>query len=156
MTTLAVRDGKIAADSRETIEGEGGDYCRKCDKLFEVGGGTLLREPQRRVVVGLAGESGPGLAFLEWLRTDDPCLRDNLRSSDVDFTAVVCHSDGRVFEYDKWCIPVEITAPFYACGTGAKVALGAMKAGATAAEAVIIAAEIDPYTALPVTVKGFK
>jgi ATP-dependent protease HslVU (ClpYQ) peptidase subunit len=149
MTTLAVRDGKIAADSRETIEGEGGDYCRKCDKLFEFPGPPTL-------IVGLAGESGPGLAFLEWLRGGTDELRDQLRSADVDFTAVVLYANGKVFEYDKWCIPVEITAPFYACGTGAKVALGAMKAGATAAEAVIIAAEIDPYTALPVTVKGFK
>ncbi len=110
-------------------------------------------------MIGLAGESGPGLLFAEWLKAEHGErkneIREQLRSADIDFTAVMCYPDGSVFEFDKWCIPVEITAPFYTCGNGSKLALGAMKAGAAAAQAVLIACEYDPYTAEPVTWETF-
>lgn len=146
MTTIAVKDGRIAADTCETIEGEGGEYCRMCEKLFriKVGGVTPA-------VIGLAGESGPGLLLMEWLQTGDGALRDMLRASDADFTAVVCYEDGRIVEYDRYCVAVEIRNTFHAIGSGAKAALGAFWHGANALEAVSCAARVDPYTKLPAT-----
>jgi len=51
-----------------------------------------------------------------------------------------------LFEYDVYCRAEEVLDDFYAIGSGAKVALGAMACGKSAIEAVRIAARYDPYT----------
>ncbi len=51
-----------------------------------------------------------------------------------------------LFEYDVYCRAEEVIDDFYAIGSGAKVALGAMACGKSAIEAVRIAARFDPYT----------
>lgn len=145
MTTICYRDGVMAADSRVTIDSEGGGArVFRCEKLYRV-----KTYNGKRCLVGLAGGSFDGLAFLDWLvsKTSEPPQR--LIDGDAAFTALVLNQHG-LFEYDKWCRPERIIEPFYAVGSGAKAALGALHMGASARRAVAVACKIDPYTALPI------
>lgn len=100
-------------------------------------------------MIGLGGESSPGLVFLDWYLYGDETEKPyELIDGGADFTALILSVDG-VFEADAYCRPDKILEDFYAIGSGAKAAMGAMYAGATALGAVEIAAKIDPYTAGP-------
>lgn len=164
MTTIAFRNGILAADSCETFENDDAAYGtsqNSCNKLFRVG----------PFVVALQGDSTPGMLWLRWFENSGDYfnqdgdvysgppvnlarvpenLTERFLAQDADFTAVVLDEDGDLFEYDKWGIPVPVTSEYYACGSGAKAALGAMHAGASAENAVLAACAHDPYTKLPV------
>lgn len=135
MTTIAVRNGIIAADSRMTVDGR----MTKCVKLFRRGGDVL----------GLAGDDAPALMFVDWYGTGKP--RPHLLvEGNSDFHVLALDSKRRVFLYDKWCRGERITAPFFAIGTGADAAMGAMYAGADARRAVAVACKVDINSGLPV------
>lgn len=157
MTTIAFRDGVLAADSRETSGCEdSGQLAATCEKLFRVG----------PFVVALQGDTTPGMAWLRWFRKrydvvsptrvvpaleeTPPEMVERFLGNGADFTAVVMKPSGDLFIYDEWGFPQRIAAPYYAVGSGAKVAYGAMFNGASATAAVEAACAHDPYTALPV------
>jgi len=133
----------MAADSRATVEGDdGGTSVTKCSKLFR------KKVGKKEVIIGTAGETGPGLIFLDWYGSGkDAPLK--LIDGDADFTCLVLTNEG-LFEYDKWCRGEEVLDKFYAIGSGRKAAMGAMHAGAEAKHAVQIACLVDPFTAPPV------
>lgn len=151
MTTIVYRDGIMAADSRVTTESEaGGHIVHQCVKLFRKNG----------AIIGLQGESSPGMFFLEWFSSNKPKSPPSaLMESEADFCALVLTKKG-LFEYDKWCNaePVMLPRhrPFHAIGSGAKAAFGALAMGATARRAVAIACAFDPYTAPPVVWMALK
>lgn len=148
MTTIAYRKGVIAADSRTTIETEGGGARMfLCEKLFRKA--VTIDGVLQEVIVATAGESSPGMVFLDWFGTgkEPP---DRLIDGEADFTCLVLQQDG-LYEYDAWCRGIKIEDEFYAIGSGAKAALGAMQMGASAARAVEVACKIDPYSGPPIT-----
>jgi len=148
MTTIAYRNGIIAADSRVTTSDESaGDYAGKCVKLLRVGDN----------IVALQGDSSPGMAWLHWFGEGmkDDTLRDQIRTSEADFTAVVLNKRG-LWTWDSWLIPERVTARFYAVGSGTKAALGALHMGASAVQAVRVACKIDPWSAPPVISMSLK
>jgi hypothetical protein len=154
MTTIAFRDGIMAADSQVTVDSEGGGARKfRCEKLYRV----KVRNGRKTVpaLVGLAGGSYDGLAFLDWLMGADPEPPTRLIEGEADFTALVLNKFG-LFEYDKWCRPERVLEKFYAVGSGAKAALGAMHMGASATCAVAIACKIDPYSAPPIVSMSLK
>lgn len=136
MTTIVYRDGVLASDSQVTA----GDARKfRCEKLYRV-------EVQGvEAIVGLAGGSFDGLAFLDWLVGELAEPPQRLIDGEADFTAVVLNKHG-LFEYDKWCRPDKVLETFYAVGSGAGPALGAMHMGATARQAVDVACRIDPFS----------
>lgn len=143
MTTIAFRDGVIAADSRLTYSTEGGGARKHlCTKLYRktVGEGRKAHD----VIIATAGESSPGLVFMDWYGSGKP-IPDMLRDLGGDFTCLILTPKG-LFEADVYCRPDQIFEPFYAVGSGSKEALAAMHCGKSAADAVRIAARIDPYT----------
>ena len=143
MTTIAYKDGVIAADSRETHETEaGGSTKHVCAKLFRktVGEGRKAYE----VILATAGESSPGMIFVDWYGTGKEVPR-MLLDRDPDFTCLILTPQG-LFEADEYCRPVERSETAYAIGSGRKEALAAMSCGKSAVEAVRIAAIHDPYT----------
>lgn len=150
MTTIAVRAGVIAADSRETLStDEGGDRVtsHECQKLFRFAAGTA-----RESICGTYGMSSAGLVFLDWYESSLKAKRrPKAPQFDVedDFGVVVLTRSG-LWHYDRFCRPEQLTNEFYAFGSGAKAALGALWAGAAAEEAVKIACRIDPWSAEPV------
>lgn len=145
MTTIAYRNGVIAADSRTTLETEGGGARMfLCEKLFRKTSGIT----GETVIIATAGESSPGMVFVDWFGSgkDAP---DNFIIGEADFTCLVLQKDG-LWEYDAWCRGVKILDEFYAIGSGAKAALGALHMGASAVKAVEVACKIDHYSGPPV------
>ena len=143
MTTIAFRDGVIAADSRLTYSTEGGGGRKHlCTKLYRkrVGEGRKAHD----VIIATAGESSPALLFVDWYGSGKP-VPEMLRDLGGDFTCLILTPKG-LFEADVYCRPDQILEPFYAVGSGAKEALAAMHCGKSARDAVAIAARIDPYT----------
>lgn len=84
------------------------------------------------------------MVFVDWYGTGKP-IPDIFLHLGGDFTCLVLTPQG-LFEYDVYCRAEEVLDDFYAVGSGAKVALGAMACGKSAVEAVRIAARFDPYT----------
>lgn len=143
MTTIAYRDGIIAADSRVTYgEDSGSARVHTCKKLFR----KMITEGKKKfdVIIATAGESSPGLVFVDWYGSGKP-VPDIFLHMGGDFLCLVLTPQG-LFEYDVYCRGEEVSDGFYAIGSGAKAALGAMHCGKSAVEAVRIAARIDPFT----------
>lgn len=149
MTTIAVRDGVICADSRTTIQTEeGGARVFRCEKLYRCFEGS-----PKEAILATAGESFSSLVFVDWYKSETRPIEviDRLINGEADFTVLALTRDG-LYEYDKWGRGEKILDKFYAVGSGSKAALGAMHMGASAEQAVRIACKIDPYSAPPITV----
>jgi hypothetical protein len=146
MTTIVYRAGVMAADSLSTTNSEtGGSRKFTCEKLYQ-----LHTHSRGKIIVGLAGDTFAGLVFMDWFTTGNPLEPpQRLIDGDADFTALVLTRSG-LYEYDRWCRGERIRLPFYAVGSGAKAALGALHMGAGARKAVQVACKIDPYSRLPI------
>jgi hypothetical protein len=158
MTTIAVRYGKMASDSRLTVSSEeGGDRVFSVKKIFRMQNGNI---------VGTSGENGPGLVFLQWADSNLSTNGTPLTTADGrpeildaqavdDFQALVLTPTGKLVSYDKFFVPepidLDMNFGFYAIGSGAKGALCAMHAHESvgARQAVIICSIVDPWTAGP-------
>ena len=130
MTVIAVRDGVMAADSRGTF----GQQPYHCGKIYRTRAG----------IVGMAGESSACLAFaqhFDGVEVPDEHLKGA--------AALVLCADGIVL-YDESARGERVQEPFFAIGSGAPVALGAMHMGATAREAAKAACRWNNYCELPV------
>lgn len=130
MTTIAYKDGIIAYDSRATAENVIYNDS-SCKRVKENGADFFL-----------CGAIDGHEALINWFF--DP----SIKPSGYDGQAFVCHSPGVVWctgldegKFCRWRVDVP-----WAIGSGANFALGAMRAGANALEAVKIAAQCDPYT----------
>lgn len=144
MTTIAYRNGVLAADSRTTLETEGGGARMfLCEKLF-----PKILPSGDKVIIATAGESSPGMVFVDWFGSGKEAP-DNFIIGEADFTCLVLQKDG-LWEYDAWCRGIKILDEFYAIGSGAKAALGALHMGASAVKAVEMACRIDHYSGPPV------
>jgi hypothetical protein len=132
MTTIAYRNGILAADSRVTVSSEaGGDRTFQCEKLFR----KMIPGPDgtvEEVIFATAGDSTSGMVFVDW------------------------YGSGHEAPVTQWCRGMQIKDEFYAIGSGCKLALGAMEMGAGALKAVEIAGRRDPYTAGPFTTMRLK
>lgn len=135
MTTIAWRDGVMAADSLTT----GGGVKSRATKLYRLDDGR---------VVGCAGKYRFGLQFVEALKRGELL---NLDKEDTDsFHAIVMLPDGSLVEYEDGRTPIRVEDRFYAIGSGTQSALAAMHCGKTAREAVEIACLVDDATAGPI------
>jgi len=90
------------------------------------------------------------MVFVDWYGTSQP-TPEILIHGDVerDFECLIVEDDG-IYTVDMLCRPVKVKEKFYAVGSGAKTALGAMHMGAGAVEAVKVACKVCPYCAPPV------
>jgi ATP-dependent protease HslVU (ClpYQ) peptidase subunit len=126
MTTIAYRDGVLAADSRECDEGIVVD--NRCTKVFRLPDGRLF---------AAAGSSEDGYRLLIALQKNHtpPSLEE------VSAILVLLNGTFWLYEGNVWRVQ---KGKFYALGTGAPFAYAAMKAGADARKAAAIGAELDP------------
>lgn len=129
MTTVAWKDGMLAADSRAT--GAGGMV--NVQKVFSLPDGRA---------VGFSGDLSASLQFVEVLKAGAP---EKFKARG-DFIAAVMDIDGSVLIYESGKVPIQIHDKFYAIGSGGMAALGAMACGKSAKEAVKIAARFDENT----------
>lgn len=135
MTTVAYRDGVLAADTL------GCSHIRRhCKKLHRVGDSIL----------GFSGNYMDCLHFVRWFeKKDGPLTFANFRNdnSDAPDVAAIVVCNGEAEKWTEHCQPTPIYEPFFAIGSGAQAAMAAMHMGASAKEAVKIAMLIDPHTA---------
>ncbi|AXQ68353.1 peptidase HslV family [Caulobacter phage CcrBL10] len=146
MTCIVYRDGALAADARVL------DLWTPCGDVPKIGkrtgpGGTLL--------FGAAGESSYVQIFLDWVKSEqfDEWLADGGKGAycdmgrpekpDKETNGYVILPDGTCLRFESGAPAYVMRAPFYAFGSGTWSALGALHMGATAAQAVEIAAKCD-------------
>jgi ATP-dependent HslUV protease subunit HslV len=138
MTTIAYRDGVMAADSACFNEGL---YEGEVDKIWPLSDVGLL---------GCCGEYGAILKVVEWLKAGgEPKLKPRL-SRESEFAGLLVKREGEVMHYQIGLRPLCIMAEFHAIGSGRQIAIGAMAAGASAEEAVQIACRYDRISMEPV------
>ena len=113
-------------------------FCMYCGKpISNLGHLPLASE---RFLFGTSGTAYYEGVFLEWYKGGCPDKKPEIEK--YDFKAMVIKG-GRIFWYDHTLLPFEVTLPFFAIGSGAELAIGAMAAGKSAREAVEIACEHD-------------
>lgn len=94
MTTIAVRAGVMASDSRATYESAtGGHRVGPCTKLYRKCGDIL----------GTAGEVPPALVFLDWYGKPASKAPEELRLGKAECTVLVLRKDGVVLLYEGSC-----------------------------------------------------
>lgn len=140
MTTIAYRNGIVAADSAET--GEDGVQVG-CEKLFR------KKVGRRNVVIATAGGTYSGMVFVDWYGSgkEVPVSLSELDLAE-DFEVFV-FDHGKVFTANHLCRLVEVIDPYAAIGSGRCHALTAMDCGKNAREAVRLASLRDCYTRPP-------
>ena len=139
MTVIAYRDGVMAADSMEA------DDHQKflSTKLFKAKG----------AVIGTSGDSVNSLLFVDWYGNRKKPKPD--LSIDRAFECLVATTE-RLELWTEMLRPQVIDAEYYAIGSGASVALGAMHAGADAELAVEAACHFARGCREPVQVEVIK
>ena len=132
MTTIAYRDGVMAAD---TMSNDG-------TLRVSMNSQKIYRVFTRFSIVACAGYVAEAEAFIEWLERGVPD-GDKLKvSENFDAIEVACLNainPGAVWHWDDHLTPYKLDAEFYALGNGGHFAMGAMAAGCTAEEAVRLA-----------------
>lgn len=130
----------MAADSQFTA----GGLRFKGTKIFRKGD----------VLIGIAGDVEPAMIFVDWYGSPGPAPAE-LLSANAEISALVLTRSG-MFEYDKWCKGLKVQGRFYAIGSGAAVALGALHMGADARTAARIACRLDDGCGLPIVTMSLK
>ena len=133
MTTIAVRGREIAAD----WESDFSNMRMGANKIFDV----------HDTLVGIAGNYTDGLLFIEWLRAGADRKNPPIWMTEKpDFVALQLCADGAIACWNERLVKDVVLEPFWAIGSGAPVAMGAMHMGASAERAVEIAALVNVYT----------
>lgn len=129
MSTVVTDGESMAADRRVT--GDGMVHCNT-DKIALAANGDII---------GLAGSAFDLDSFVAWYNGDRTAPPHVWEKSE----ALVLQRDGRIFCYNDQGHCFEHEAPA-AIGSGAALAYGAIAAGATPAQAVLIASQRDIYS----------
>lgn len=135
MTTIALRHGILASDSRAYSGGSTPIGFKQ--KIWQLDDGTMF---------GISTVH-PGLSeqVAAWIASGQD--RDHLPPVDPNFTAILVDPDGQVFiSIDSYFFTGPLTGEYFAIGSGDHYALGAMAMGAGAVEAVEIAMLHDAWT----------
>lgn len=133
MTCIAIKGDTIAADSRLTFE----TTPATCEKIFRI----------RGLLVGVAGE-GKGLNdYLAYFRGN--CKSPESFDFEDAHALVLCPARG-ILLYSESAYPVALQEPYFAIGSGAGVALGALHAGKSVTEAIEAAIRWDTGCGGPV------
>lgn len=159
MTTIAYRDGILAADTLVTDENV------KYRKTLKIAKAKSARSAGcQQILVAACGDSALCAAFLAWAEDggfgDDLKKRPVLKVGDRKAYGYVFRNDrglqGRVTEFEGDLPPVTFEVEgYFAAGSGREFAIGAMHCGANAAAAVDAAIGHDLYSGGRVEAVGF-
>ncbi len=133
MTTVAIRDGVMAADG--LLNDNGWSATKRHQKL------VILSEIG--CAVAAAGCIQDVELWKDWLLEGSP---EDRKPDLTNFSGFMLKADGEIVCYETKLAPFVIYEPFVAVGTGEKFAIGAMEMGADAIKAVEIAARRDVWT----------
>lgn len=132
MTTIAYDGKSLAADSQCTT---GGLKCRAV---------KIVKSPSGFLAAG-TGDLNSILPWLRWVRRG---LRpeEQPESLNSKSTIVIVDPRGRAHTFEGAAVRTPLLEKFWAFGSGAELALGAMAMGADARTAVKVACKFDVYT----------
>jgi hypothetical protein len=131
MTTIAWRDGVLAADST----GDSGGVRVNITKIFPAGKGRWA---------AMAGDYALGIRYIRAFAKGETI--DLSADEAKEFHVVIMNPDGTLLECEDGKTALPIEDRFYAIGSGRKCALAAMACGKSAIQAVRIAAQFDINT----------
>lgn len=134
MTTIATDGRTMAADSRGCA-----------NELIRNDAEKKLHRLKDGRVVGASGTITAARAYIRWL--EEGGERPKIEGA---FSAIVLNPNGSAQIHYNDDEPDDLAFPA-AIGSGTALALGAMLAGASPAEAVAIAAKRDPFTGGTIT-----
>lgn len=140
MTTIAYKDGILSFDSRITSGSVMHGWMVK---------GKIVGQH----LVAASGAAQDIQAFFDWFEAgaDQKKKADfGLYDREADLCALVVDAKGKVTIYEDRVYPIFIEHLFYAVGSGAEIAIGAMAAGKSAAESVRLASKFDSATGGPI------
>jgi hypothetical protein len=106
----------------------------------------------RGSLFGGAGNVEQILKMFEWFRNPD--MKPDWKF-ETDFAILQLSHEG-LFLWGPEMIAMPVGLPYYAVGSGAEYALGAMECGAPADEAIRVAHKFDPYTGKELLVHKLK
>jgi hypothetical protein len=134
MTTIAATATHMASDSWQL-----GEYIDgvECQKLWRINDDLF----------GCSGDYASCLKFVEWVLNGQHIEERPENMSDT-FAALHLKRIGDktiCYHYGTECIPIECGVPA-AIGSGARIAIGALMAGATAHQAIEITKKLDTST----------
>jgi ATP-dependent protease HslVU (ClpYQ) peptidase subunit len=130
MTTIVATRLAMAADRRVS----GGGIRYKTKKIRRFGD----------VLVGAAGDTRSVVLFFQWFEQREQNSPPKL-AKDAEMEALILTPSG-LFTCEGDCAIVQVEDEFYAVGSGAGPALGAMHMGASLKVAIDIASRVDPAT----------
>jgi len=134
LTTIAYKDGVVAADSQRSS-----GYIR-------VGETVKIVQNAAGDIAGGCGSDAFCAAFQEWfLGGEQTEMAKPETEEGSSGRGIIFRANGWIEELDGdgWS---KIIATLYAVGSGRELAMGAMAFGATPEEAIAVAAEYDVYT----------
>lgn len=139
MSVIAYRGGIIAADTRAYLSWNTPSPGAK-SKIRRLGNGTLI---------GVStAKPGGGEVLMDWFAAGANPMKTDGHPD--EFTLLAVTKDGQAHIYCDNVYPTgPIDAVFFAIGSGAEYALGAMYMGASAEDAVHAACRFDAMCALP-------
>lgn len=140
MSTIAWDGQTLAADSRAY----GGRY------MSSPGSKAKIRRLDDGTRLGcVSSDVGASEQVMDWYAAGCAAFGESDRPT--NFGLIVVTPDGKLMiANDRFALSGPIDCARYAIGSGGDYALGAMAMGATAVQAVLIAAELDPHSGAPV------
>jgi 20S proteasome alpha/beta subunit len=139
MTTIAFKDGVMAADSRAVADGMG---ITSSQKLFKI------KVKRTEHLIGGCGWHPSLLMFNEWYKTRDKELASRIHTQcvgDKSFEALIW-TGKKLYSCDESLMIGEEFEQACSIGSGAAHAITAMDCGKSAVEAVRLAAKRDMNT----------
>lgn len=131
MTTIAWDGKTLAADSQASTDGIRSRVTK------------IAKSPSGFIAAG----SGSFNAILPWLRWITGGLKEDEQPTTLrDSSLIVVDPRGRAFIFENQPLRVPLREKYWAIGSGANLAMGAMGAGADAKRAVQVARRHDVYT----------
>jgi ATP-dependent protease HslVU (ClpYQ) peptidase subunit len=133
MTTIAYKDGVLAADTCRVVNG----IATKCSKLHRLEDGSVFAG---------AGNSTDIAKCFRWLTGGEKPANELESLSALHLT-----EDG-LFYIDGALEPLLMDQEYWAVGSGADFAIAGMFMGMSAQDAVTLASKLDIHTQLPLEV----
>lgn len=137
MTTIAFKDGIMAADTQITIQGDGFG-------ALKAHAAKKIAKDSEGVLYGICGTYAQCTKVIEALKRQAKtggAVPLPVPTRDDDFEILIAYPDGRLRSLIPQGEILLDDAKYYAIGSGASVAMGAMFAGASARVAVLAAIE---------------
>ena len=142
MTIVAVRGNVIAADRMATVSGT----ALTVPKLFTVRDGSLVHivsGEKYPIVIAISGDYGLGLMRARWFADPDTDHTDYPKAIDNHWARIVVATYDNVSAYEDYPAAINYLDEYVAFGSGMDYAMGAMRNGADAIEAVSVTCVFD-------------